>query len=308
MDRRSSLHEGFAGVESAWATDQDTVERSCCVRLRQIRRSPLAEDDADGGFVEDREFECAPGLLLDGVAVWMEHTRASRLDFIVEFVNVVGFDGDLWAVFGGIFGTGDDVGLCAIAIDDGEFLVAITDLETETVDEEVEAFFEGVIEDFWDQAEHHGGIGTRPRTFAERKVTGSKRLFLAVVVAGFAAGFLFELDGADDDGFVERLGHVVDGEGGDGGGGEGFHLDAGLRGGGSGGADADSVLYDGGFDVDVSERERVAHGDELGSSLGGLDSGEAGDFKGIAFWIPGQRIEDGWGEFDEGRGGGYAAG
>jgi hypothetical protein len=43
-------------------------------------------------------------------------------------------------------------------------------------------------------------------------VTGSDE------IAALAAGFFFELEVADDDGFVEGLGHVVDGEGGYGGG------------------------------------------------------------------------------------------
>ena len=45
-----------------------------------------------------------------------------------------------------------------------------------------------------------------------------------------AAGFRFEANVANDDGFVECLGHVVDGERGNGGSGEGFHFDAGGAG------------------------------------------------------------------------------
>src|SRR5580700_3098007 len=35
---------------------------------------------------------------------------------------------------------------------------------------------------------------------------------LAGVVAALAAGLSFELDGANDDGFVQSFGHVIDGE------------------------------------------------------------------------------------------------
>src|SRR3569623_1452065 len=101
---------------------------------------------------------------------------------------------------------------------------------------------------------------------------GAACLLCPIVVAGLSAGFLFELDGADGDGLVERLGHGVDGEGGDGSGSEGFHLYAGLCGGGGCSADADSFLDDRRFDVGVGEGQRMAHRDELGSTLGGLDS------------------------------------
>src|SRR5207253_3045464 len=49
----------------------------------------------------------------------------------------------------------------------------------------------------------------------------------SAVVAAFSAAFTEELDVTDGDAFVESFGHVVDGEGGDGGGGHGFHFDAG---------------------------------------------------------------------------------
>jgi len=123
-----------------------------------LRALPLTEDDTDGGFVEDGEFEGAPGLLLDGVSVGMQHAGMLRLDLIVEFVDVVGLDGDLGAVLGGEFRAGDDVSLCAIPIDHCEVLVAVSHLEAETVDEEVEALFKGVVEDFGNQAEHHEAI------------------------------------------------------------------------------------------------------------------------------------------------------
>ncbi len=60
------------------------------------------------------------------------------------------------------------------------------------------------------------------------------------------------------------------------------------------------------LDVDMRERERVAHGDEFRGALGGLNAGEAGDFKRVAFGICGERGEDCGGELDEGGSGGGA--
>ena len=37
--------------------------------------------------------------------------------------------------------------------------------------------------------------------------------------------------------------------------------------------------------IDEGERERMAHGDELGGALGGLDAGDPGDFEGIALGV-----------------------
>ncbi len=117
----------------------------------------------------------------------------------------------------------------------------------------------------------------------------------------FPAGF------ADADGLVERLGHVVDGERGDGRGGEGLHLDAGVGDGRGVARDGDAPSSPWRY-VHEAERERVAHGDELRCALGGLDAGEACDLEWIALGIFGQGLEDGRGELDEGGGDGLAAG
>lgn len=87
----------------------------------------------------------------------------------------------------------------------------------------------------------------------------------------------------DDHGFVDGFAHVVDGEGGDGGGGECFHFDTGFGGGGGGGADLDFGLSEVEGDVDLIEWEAVAERDELGSDFGCLDAGDAGDGEDIAF-------------------------
>src|SRR4051795_3353982 len=49
----------------------------------------------------------------------------------------------------------------------------------------------------------------------------------------------------------------------------------------------------------------MAHGNQLGSALGGGNSGEAGDLKWVSFGIFGQRFQDFRGHFDEGAGLGF---
>ncbi len=55
-----------------------------------------------------------------------------------------------------------------------------------------------------------------------------------------------------------------------------------------------------GLDVNVGEREGMAHGDEIGSAFGGLDSGEASDLERIAFGVRRQSRENGGGKLHEG--------
>ena len=52
----------------------------------------------------------------------------------------------------------------------------------------------------------------------------------------------------------------------------------------------------------------MAHGDERGGLLGGLDAGEAGDFERVAFGVGGECGEDCGGELNECGSGGFAAG
>lgn len=127
-------------------------------------------------------------------------------------------------------------------------------------------------------------------------------------MAAFAAGFFDELEGFDGDGFIEGFGHVVDGEGGDGGGGKGFHFDSGGAGGAGGSGDFDAVAAGFEVDIDVGEGEGVAKGDQVSSAFGGLDAGEAGNFKGVALGVGREGEEDLAGEPDESGGAGCAGG
>src|SRR3982751_6504792 len=83
-----------------------------------------------------------------------------------------------------------------------------------------------------------------------------------MVIATLAAALAEQDDLADANAFIERLGHVVDGEGRDRGGDHGLHLDAGALDCDSFGLDGDSATYDLGGDIDEGERDGVAHGDE----------------------------------------------
>jgi hypothetical protein len=132
------------------------------------------------------------------------------------------------------------------------------------------------------------------------------------VVAGFAAGFAEEGDRFDDDGFLDRFGHVVERQCSNAGGGHGFHFDASF------GVDAD-----GGFDpvagegrvgdqihVDFLDWEGMAEGNQIAGLFGGHDSGDAGGGEDVAFRgiTRFDRGEGGGQHFDQGDGGGFADG
>lgn len=113
-------------------------------------------------------------------------------------------------------------------------------------------------------------------------------------------------------GAVDGFAHVVDGERGDGGGGEGFHFDAGFGGDGCGGCDVDGCFgFDGEIEVGLFDGEWVAEGDEVGRAFGGHDAGESGDLKDVAFFAGGAVLNAGdryWLGDDAGFGHGRAVG
>jgi hypothetical protein len=92
-----------------------------------------------------------------------------------------------------------------------------------------------------------------------------------------------------------------------GGGSQGFHLYAGRTNGSSYGRDAHASGYDLRLHIDMSERQGMAHGDQVGGALGCLDSGEAGCLQRVALGVGVQRGDDLRGKLDEGRGAGAAA-
>lgn len=100
----------------------------------------------------------------------MEHLGTPGFDLVVEFVDVVGLDGNFGPVFCSELRTCDDVGFCAIAFDNGQIGIAVAHLEPETGHEEVKTLFQVVVEDFGDQPQKHralfdhiglGGVGFR---------------------------------------------------------------------------------------------------------------------------------------------------
>src|SRR6202007_1862679 len=124
----------------------------------------------------------------------------------------------------------------------------------------------------------------------------------ALIILALAAPFALQTNVAYDDALVECFAHVVDGESGDGGSGECLHFNASGTGGGCCAADGDAVGCDFCGYIDEAEWKRVAHGDQIRGSLSGLNSGEAGYLKGIAFWVAGKRRQHCWRERDEGGG------
>lgn len=104
-------------------------------------------------------------------------------------------------------------------------------------------------------------------------------------MAGFAALFFEEADAFDDHAAIDGLAHVVDGEQGDAGSGEGLHLDAGAADRFGGGAAVDGVAgaVEAEFEADLGEDDGVAERDQVGGTFAGHDAGETGDAEDVAF-------------------------
>ena len=108
----------------------------------------------------------------------------------------------------------------------------------------------------------------------------------AEIIARFAAGLFGQHDLLDPHGAVDGLEHVVDGEAGDGYGGQRLHLDAGFAQnlGRRGDAQAGQGLVRGDVDLDLGEVERVAERDQFVRALGREDSGDAGGGEDVALF------------------------
>src|SRR5690606_26873644 len=102
------------------------------------------------------------------------------------------------------------------------------------------------------------------------------RLIVAPLTA-FASCLVFKAYLFNDDAFVGRLAHVVDGQRRHAGGGHGFHFDAGFVVGAAGGAHFDGMggVVEREIDPDEGQRQAVAQRDELGAALGGQHGGHA---------------------------------
>ena len=95
-----------------------------------------------------------------------------------------------------------------------------------------------------------------------------------------------EFEFRDDDGGVGGFAHVVEGEGGGGSAGEGFHFDAGLAGGTGGGGDEEGASVVGGdFYLSGIEGQRVAERNDLGGFLDTHDAGQDRGMEDGAFFV-----------------------
>ena len=77
------------------------------------------------------------------------------LDVFVPFVNAIRLDRQLRPIFCSKLGTCYDVDFCAVTLHYSEILISIANLETQTVDKEVKAFVQGVVEDLRNDSLNH---------------------------------------------------------------------------------------------------------------------------------------------------------
>src|SRR5579859_6947803 len=142
----------------------------------------------------------------------------------------------------------------------------------------------------------------RRRTGTRRNRSSLLRLLLR------AAGLRDELDLADDHLLVDSLAHVVDRERSNGHGGQGFHFDAGLGGDSGDGFDVERdrlgmvwlELGEVEMHFDALDGKRMAEGDEVATSLGGHDPGNASGIEDLTLggFFFGDGAEGGGGQRD----------
>lgn len=70
----------------------------------------------------------------------MKHSRSLGGDLGIEGIDSISFDGDLRAVFRGVFPAFHDVGFGSISLDNSQRLILVKHLETEATYEEVQTF------------------------------------------------------------------------------------------------------------------------------------------------------------------------
>jgi len=104
-------------------------------------------------------------------------------------------------------------------------------------------------------------------------------------ISALTPGFFQEINVRNLDAFIEGFAHVVDREGCGSDGDQGFHFDTSLGGSHYVGAYLNAIFAQAGSHINVREREWMTKRYPLGGALGGGDSGNAGDFEGIAFRV-----------------------
>jgi len=146
-------------------------------------------------------------------------------------------------------------------------------------------------------------------------VDSSFRSRWALVVSGFAASFEQEFGVEDTHGFGDCFTHVVKGERGPHGTGEGFHFNAGARCGHTGAGDGDGVFtgvvgFD--FNFTIFEWDWVAERDKIGSFFCCHSAGDDGGMKDRTFFALdiaiGKQRHDVDTNLDKALGGGDASG
>lgn len=138
-----------------WKADRNVDLQLILGKLRW----PLPEHDTHPGPVQQGELQGAPGTLGDPGEVGVEQVGPPGGDVLVDPVDVVGLDGDLRPVLGGIFRTFHDVGLRAIPAHHGQGGVLVEHGEAQAIHEKVESFIHVIEEDLGNESEHHrGGI------------------------------------------------------------------------------------------------------------------------------------------------------
>lgn len=128
-------------------------------------------------------------------------------------------------------------------------------------------------------------------------------LFFSLKIA-FTARFFHQLGFADDDVMRQGFTHIVDGQGGDGSAGKGFHLHAGFAAEAGGTVNDHLALFvDPDIDLAVFQAQRVAERDQLTGFFGGHDPGDNGGLEYGAFGalqlIALQLIEEGIAQGDD---------
>ena len=81
----------------------------------------------------------------------MQHLRTSGLDFLVELLDRICFERNLWPILRSVFRALDHVSFCAVTFDYGKILIPVENPESQAMDEQVESLVQCVVEDFWNE-------------------------------------------------------------------------------------------------------------------------------------------------------------
>ncbi len=140
----------------------------------------MPEYNAHRCSVQYGELKGTPRFSLDGFSIWVEHFRTAAPDILVALLNAIRLDRQLRSIFRSKFGARYDVDFRAVSLDDSQVLIAIKYLETQTVNEEVQAFIQGGVKDLRNDSLDHRWIS--PHLESPRKTIG--RSLAAIILLG----------------------------------------------------------------------------------------------------------------------------